>query len=302
MPTFTRVLCPIDFSESSARAIRYADAIAGWYGATLCVQHVYVPLVVPVPGLPEAVEVLDDDTRERLGEQARAFVADLGCTPTTIVVDSGRPDEEILARAARRDADLVVMGTHGESGFRHLLLGSVTEKVLRQLACPVLTVPPHVEVPSRGVPFLRIVVGVDFSDWSASALALALSLAAPVQATVIAVHTVEWPWPEPPAPSFDELPAAQAQALQEYRRYVTDRASHRLEALLADRTPAAVRVETVIAHGKPHVELLRVAEERGADLVALGVHGRGTIDQAVFGSTTNHVVRHARCPVLTVRG
>lgn len=301
MPTFTRVLCPIDFSDTSAHAVRYADAVASWYGATLCLQHVYVPLTVPVPGLPDAIETLDDAERVRLVEQVRGFAAQLGCAPTTIVIDSGRPDEEILARAERRDADLVVMGTHGASGFKHLLLGSVTEKVLRQLACPVLTVPPHVRMPSREVPFLRIVCGVDFSEWSAAALAFAATLAAPAKATLVAVHTVEWPWPEPPAPSFDELPPAQANALMEYRRYVTDRASHRLEAAVAEVARDGVAVETVVAHGKPQAELLRVADERGADLIVLGVHGRGALDQAVFGSTTNHVVRHARCPVLTVR-
>ena len=75
----------------------------------------------------------------------------------------------ILDRAASLPADLIVMGTHGAGGFQHLVLGSVTEKVLRQAACPVLTVPPRAQATSR-LPFSRLLCAVDFSDVSLAAL------------------------------------------------------------------------------------------------------------------------------------
>lgn len=301
MATFSRLLCPIDFSDTSARALRYADEISSWYGASLTVQHVFLPLFVSVPGLPEVAEPLPEVEAARLSAETTAFAARAGARSPAprVVVDAGRPADEILARASREKPDLVVMGTHGEGGFRHLVLGSVTEKVLRQLPCPVLTVPPHVH--GTSMPFRRIICAVDFSEWSLAALDLAATLAQPNGATLVAVHAIEWPWHEPPAPAFDDLPKPQAEALKEYRRYVTDRAHHRLSASVSDVVGDRCEVVTEVVHGKPHVELLRSAQSHGADLVALGVHGRSAIDVAVFGSTTNQVVRHAECPVLTVR-
>jgi len=150
-------------------------------------------------------------------------------------------------------------------------------------------------------PFQRIVCAVDFSEWSSAALNLESSLAQESGGALHLVHVLEWPWEEPPPPAFAELPDEQAAALSEFRRYLVTSATNRLESLASevagDRSAATVHV----AHGKPYVQLLRVAAVLGADLIVLGVHGRNPIDLAVFGSTTNQVVRRATCPVLTLR-
>lgn len=303
MPTITRVLCPVDFSELSAHAVRYADALAAWHSAGLTLQYVYLPLFIQAPGLPQVTESLPASEMERLVADARAFAAKAGCDrpDLAVAVDTGRAADEILARAALDHADLIVMGTHGLSGVRHLMLGSVTERVLRQAVCPVLTVPPQVNPAGAVAPFTRIIAAVDFSDWSIGALRWSAALADRTGATLTAVHTVEWPWPEPPAPAFEELPPTQAAALQEYRRYVIDRAHARLASTVAEVVPPRCAVDLRIVHGKPYAELVRLAAEQHADLIALGVHGRSAVDMALFGSTTNQVVRHAACPVLTVR-
>lgn len=298
MGAFARVLCPIDFSDASAHAVRYARLIANWSGAQLVLQHVYA-----APALPDVAPAVPTRELDQLSDEAKAFARRAGCTdPLPIVaVDTGLAADAIIARTSRDGTDLLVMGTHGSGGFRHLVLGSVTEKVLRQVRCPVLTVPPQADEPHAVLPFRRILCAIDFSDWSFAALDQAATLAAPNGAIVIALHVIEWPWPEPPAPTFDELPAPQAEALQEYRRYVIAQATARLRASIAtivgDRCPVAIE----IGHGKPHIELIRLARERQADLIALGVHGRSKLDLAVYGSTTSQVVRHAGCPVLTVR-
>ena len=95
------------------------------------------------------------------------------------------------------------------------------------------------------------------------------------------------------------MPAEQSASLQEYRRYVGARATKRLEALV----PAALagRCDLRVLNGRSYVELLRVAADEHAGLIVLGVHGRSVVDFALFGSTTNHVVRQATCPVLTLR-
>ena len=95
------------------------------------------------------------------------------------------------------------------------------------------------------------------------------------------------------------MPAEQSAALQEFRRYLDQRATKRLEGLV----PAAMagRCDVRVLNGKSYVELLRVAADEHADLIVLGVHGRTVVDLALFGSTTTHAVRQATCPVLTLR-
>ena len=299
MPTINTVLCPIDFSEGSTHALEQAAAVAGWYKARLIALHVYRPLV-PVPGLP-AGPIPEAELR-RVRDEAAVFVAS-ALTPATAVetiVDVGHPVPGILARVTGLPADLVVMGTHGASGFERLLLGSVTEKVLRKATCPVLTVPPRAHVTSR-LPLTRVLCAVDFSEWSVAAVALASSLAEKSGAALQLLHVVEWPWEEPPAPLFAELPREQAAVLFEFRRYLEVTATSRLESLVPTGTRERCAIATRISHGKPYAEILRVAADEHADLIVLGVHGRKAIDMAMFGSTTNHVVRGATCPVVTLR-
>ena len=299
MVSINRVLCPIDFSESSTHALEQAAAIASWYKARLIALHVYGPLV-PVPGLP--VDRAPDSELQRSCNETSLFVESvLGSgTAVDVVVDVGHSVRAILERADRLPADLIVMGTHGASGFERLLLGSVTEKILRKATCPVLTVPPRAHITSR-LPFARVLCAVDFSEWSVAAVELASSVAQQSGATLELLHVVEWPWEEPPAPLFADLPREQAAALLEFRRYVTATATRRLESLVPAETRDRCAMTTKICHGKPYVEILRVAAETATDLIVLGVHGRKLIDVAMFGSTTNHVVRRATCPVVTLR-
>ena len=100
---------------------------------------------------------------------------------------------------------------------------------------------------------------------------------------------------------FAELPAEQAASLADYRRYVETSAMQRLSTLVEEAATSDVAMVPRVSHGKPYVEILRTAAEIGADLIVVGVHGRKAIDLMVFGSTTNHVVREAACPVLTLR-
>jgi nucleotide-binding universal stress UspA family protein len=299
MPSIKSVLCPVDFSEGSAHALEQAVAVASWYNARLTALHVYSPLR-PVPGLP--VDHVPESELQPVRREATAFVASVLPPGTTVdvVVACGQPARTILEQAADLRADVIVMGTHGSSGFERVLLGSVTEKVLRKATCPVLTVPPRRHVTSQ-LPFVRVLCAVDFSEWSLAAVELAASLARQSSAALELLHVVEWPWEEPPAPTLAELPREQAAALLEFRRYVTASATSRLESLVPVDTRTQCVVTTRISHGRPYVEILRVAAEENVDLIVLGVHGRRMIDLAMFGSTTNQVVRRATCPVVTLR-
>jgi nucleotide-binding universal stress UspA family protein len=304
-----RILLPTDFSETSAHALEQAGTLAGWYGSTVVALHVHSPLLqsaatlgstapygLGVPAYDEAAELqrLDGQTRSFLEPISRAGV------PVEVVVDVGRPAHQILERATTLPADLIVIGTHGLSGFQHLVLGSVAEKVLRRAPCPVLTVPPKTHATSA-LPFREIVCPVDFSDSSLAAVTVALSIAGESRASLTLLHSVEWPWDEPPAPNLDELPAHERHDLAEFRRYLETQAKARLSSLVPVQSQGASNLRHLVRHGKPHRQVLAVAAEQQADLIVIGVHGRNALDMAFFGSTTNQVVRHATCPVLTVR-
>jgi nucleotide-binding universal stress UspA family protein len=301
MIALERLLCPCDFSEASQHAIDHAIAIAKWSRSSITALHVYDPLFMPVPGLPggEARVPVNELSRvqgqlEGMFERARHDGVKVDVT-----VEVGQPARQIVERARLSDAHLIVMGTHGAGGFEHLVLGSVAERVLRKAACPVLTVPPRSHAVSP-LPFQKIVCAVDFSSASLSAWQQTKAFARNTGATIVAVTVIEWPWHEPPVPDLHTLPAEQVEQLAEWRRYLESSALDRLRSIAPTDDSTLTFVPRVV-HGRAYEAILRVADEERPDLVVIGVHGRNVVDMALFGSTTNQVVRRAKCPVLTWR-
>jgi nucleotide-binding universal stress UspA family protein len=301
-----RILCPIDFSDFSRRALDYAIAIAKGYESTITLLHVsaVLPVAAYVPGTgvlpPVALTPVDRDTllaaMKRFAEgDARAAV------PIEFDLAEGSTAVEILAKAEAIPAGLLVMGTHGHSGFERLVLGSVTEKVLRKAACPVLTVPGGVPgtVPAPPVLFKRILCAVDFSDCSMHALNYAMSIAQEADAHLTVMHVIELP-PLVPREVHENV-FATPRSLREYVALAEEDRRTRLNEAIPDSVRTYCAVDTVFATGKPYREILRVAEEQNADLLVIGIHGRGAIDRFLFGSTAQHLVRQAPCPVLTLR-
>jgi nucleotide-binding universal stress UspA family protein len=294
------ILCPIDFSEASRHAIDHAVVIARWYRSSITALHVYSPMFMPVPGLPRPEDRVPEGELKRVHDETAACFEGAAADGinVNVLVKVGHPAHDILEVAP--GADLIVMGTHGAGGFEHLVLGSVTEKVLRKARCPVLTVPPRAQATST-FPFKRLLCAVDFSDSSLRALELACSLARESDATLTILHVIEWPWHEPPPPVWEELPPEQAAALAEFRRYREKSATERLTTLIPEAAGGHRATLPRVAHGKPYVEILRAAAEDRADLIVIGVHGRNAAGLMLFGSTANQIVRGATCPVLTLR-
>jgi nucleotide-binding universal stress UspA family protein len=201
----------------------------------------------------------------------------------------------ILKEARTMHADLIVIGTHGRSGFDHLLLGSVTEKVLRKAECAVMTVPPADSTAAPAREARTIVCAVDFSPASLRALDYALSLAQELPATLSLIHVFDWPAGRP-------IPRGVELETVAYRGKAQEDTRARLHALVPDDARAWCETEELVTVGRPHEEIVRHARERDADLIVMGVHGRSSLDVALFGSTVNQVIRHASCPVVTVRG
>jgi nucleotide-binding universal stress UspA family protein len=294
-----RLLCPVDFSDASRHAVEHAVVIARWHRSRITALHVHNPLVLGGTDLEtmDGLQGMASEAAER--EQLPAQVAAYFESATAlgigvdVRIESGPPAARILDRAAELQADLIVMGTHGAGGFEHLVLGSVTEKVLRKAACPVLTVPPRAQKTST-LPFRRLLCPVDFSDPSLAALEFAFSMAEESDGEMIILHVLEWP-------SEDEPIVTRPFSAPEYHRLREEDATKRLEMLVPSEVRTWCRPVTRLGHGKAYREILGVAAEEGVDLIVMGVHGRNALDLMLFGSTTNQVVRRATCPVLTLR-
>src|SRR5688572_20020691 len=191
------ILCPIDFSDYSRRALDHAIAIARWYKSTVTVLQVFSPAPVaafgPGPVVFEPI-VLTPVDRDQLLADTKAF-AETESAPGVVieaVIREGNTAGEILEQATSMKADLLVIGTHGRSGFERLLLGSVAEKVLRKASCPVLTVPTQspAAVPAGPVLYRRILCPVDFSDASLNALKYATSMAQEADGQLTVLHVI----------------------------------------------------------------------------------------------------------------
>jgi len=295
MIALQHILCPIDFSDISQHALAHAVAIARWYEARLTVLYVFVNM----PTMEAPPLVFDDADRERLMTQMRHFAA---AVPSTVPIEfriqeGGFAHDEIVAQIDAMHADMLVLGTHGRSGFQRLFLGSVTEKVIRKVACPTLIVPPRASEVAMDAPvqFHRILCPIDFSDSSLGALEYALNLAEESDARLTVLHVVELPHilsDEPAIINVDVSRIHEAAATEARRR-------------LHDLIPAQARtyctVDTAVVEGRAYREIVRQAAGGQSDLIVMGVHGRGALDLLVFGSTTHHVIRSATCPILIIR-
>jgi len=294
-----RLLCPIDLSDASRHALEHAVALAKWCGAQITVLHVYQIPIPPVAlGGPAAILIQPAAEPGQVLDDVRRFcepVAGAGVS-LEIVIAEGVAARQIVRHAEEMPADLLAMGTHGYGGFDRLLLGSVTEKVIRSVRCPVFTVPPPAGPPAPGgALFKTILCPLDFSDSSLRGAEYALSLAKEADARVILLHVIDSFFEEQPDSGDTHFDS------EAYRRFLEERALARLRAVVHEEARTWCKPEERIVYGKPHREILRVAAEAGAEAIVMGVHGRGVIDRMLLGSTTHHVIRQAPCPVLTLR-
>lgn len=297
MVSINQILCAIDFSDFSLDALRHALMLSQWYSAQLTLFHAYQasePLAVSEArgGIPVFVEA----DANKVAEDVRRFCAPLLASfgqSVEVVVRPGDAAREIRHEAERLPADLLIIGTHGRSGFERLFLGSVTEKVLRSTPVPVLTIPPPVREP--GPPLLKtILCPVEFSDASTRALAYALSLAQEADAHLILLHVIEDLSAHAGAEAVAHLSLPEL-----YQRLETE-AVTRLRGAVSEEARVWCRPDERVVRGRAYQEILKTVRDERVDLVVMGVQGKNALHRLMFGSTTHHVLREAGCPVLTL--
>ena len=268
MDTHPSILCPIDYSDASAGALRYAAAIAEHFATRLIVLTVEDPLLTVAMDLGTGVHWTREIAERELGKFVVGVFGDgaPGLAMCEYEIAVGKPPVEILRVARERSCDLIVMSSHGLTGARKLFFGSTTERVLRETTVPVLVTPPvnpgtvHIEDAARLVG--RIVVPVDLSPASRYQVVVASGLAEALRLPLLLVHVIE----PVKSPLLSRLHLT---GLDSNRRAVAEEG---LDALMAT-IPPPVRPEALIVFGDPAEEAAKVVRDRHAGLVVMGLHG-----------------------------
>jgi nucleotide-binding universal stress UspA family protein len=299
-----RILCPVDFSEFSGPALERAVRLGSRFDARVEALHVipFATFVMPAgvgpshfpAPLVEVARAQHEQATHRLEDMVAPLLSE--GTPIETKVTEGDPWRVILEEAEALPADLLVIGTHGRSGFERLLLGSVTEKVLRRASCPVLTVghvPPR---PRTGPLFRRILCAADLTRASEHTLDVALSLATENDARITLLHVMETLPGDTGAGLY--LPVPEIGPL---RRELVAQARAQLRKAVPEAARTFCEVTERVETGSAWTEILRIASQMDAELIVMGAHTSGAVGRMLFGSTTNHVVRRASCPVLVIQ-
>ena len=276
------------------KAYQHALSLAEHYRARLVAHHVVELWRYPSLGFAASVESYQEFCRSEheVGHSKLwEFVTTHGhdSIEPELVVEEGSAPDAVLSSAEARKADLIVMGTHGRRGYDRLMLGSVTDRVMRTAPCPVLAAskPPHDSVAAGKAQgdvhhLSRILFCADFSENSERALKYAISATAEYDAELTLLHVLEGV----PGPAKTEEAMAAA--------------AERLDELIPPEGRKTLKIKTAVRIGKPYVQIIQLALEAQIDLVTMGVRGRGALDVAVFGSTTYRVMQLGFCPVLAV--
>jgi nucleotide-binding universal stress UspA family protein len=287
------ILCPIDYSDCSKRALRFGGALAEHFGARLVILHVFDPLVAGTAALHD-FDLTGADGRQELEsfiEDALSARLRAGQQLKRVLV-VGSPGGEIVKMAHSHDADLLVMGTHGFSGARKFLFGSTLQGVLRRARIPVLAV-PLVDHRRTGIQAPLVATGpvlapVDFSPESRSAARAAAGLARALHLPLLVVHVIA-------------SPNSASSRVRSARGTSADPAI--LLAELAAAVEPGVSVEVHLVDGEPAEQIARLAREKRAALVVMSLGSSAMrARHRKPGSVAYRVLCLAPAPVLALPG
>ncbi|WP_330631879.1 universal stress protein [Halocatena halophila] len=283
---YESVLIPTDGSDGTAAAVREGIELAHRYGSTIhalsVIELAYTEESVADAGVWESVF----ETRKRECEAAvvevDAAVASAGHElSVTTAIRQGYPATEIVAYADQHDVDCIVMGTHGRTGMRRYLLGSVTSSVVRRATRPVVTV--QLTDPSVSASHNAILVATDGSAGSQPAVEGAIDLARHYNATLHVLSVVETKF------------ASRAPI----RRALETEANEAITSVV-EQTPATLDTETHCYTGVVHEAIAEAIENNDIGMLVLGTHGREGLDRLLLGSVAERMIRTAAIPVMIV--
>jgi nucleotide-binding universal stress UspA family protein len=297
-----KILVGVDFSEHSEAALNQALDIAGHVGAEVVLVHAGV---VPEPAVDLSRTIGRDAgdwqqiLRDRLEENRKALAAlrerheGRGVKLSQVVIDD-LPDAGIAKAAEELGADLVIVGSRGNTGFTRLLLGSVAERVVRHTKTHVMVARPKSQ--ARGG-YKRILVPTDFSETAQRAFDVAAELLA--EGGVIEVLHC---WQLPPMAGGHYIPAPSAQVVSEMRQDLASRTEAAGERALAPLRARGITVEFRQTEAAPATAIVDTATSGSCDAIVMGSHGRRGLQRFLLGSLAETTVRYAPTSVVVVHG
>ncbi len=297
------ILVPTDFSEHSEHALFYAASLGERFGATVHLLHVRTlhglegkPSEEDFPDMTELLTRADQIAREWLD----AGAAHGGAAEVAVVkalTQSINAYEAIVGYATRKSADMIIIATRGNTGLKHVLLGSVTERVVRFTPCPVLVVEKgdrdFVDPGSGKVDISRVVVADDFSEGPERATKLAVEFLAPYQPQIHLIHAVE-----NEVPPIYQL--AGVDSAFQLNPDLKDKLCSLLEGRSQSMIPEGWQSVCEIREGKPYKVVTDYAAEVKADLLIVAQESEIDLEERILGGTTERIVRHAPCPTLVL--
>jgi nucleotide-binding universal stress UspA family protein len=274
-----RILVPTDMSEFSNLALEYALLFQKKLGSAITLLFIDEYSTIFAADYPlgyylENASAAKKQAQESLRLYAKEHVPETAQVTALVVEDS--PARAIVTTADDIQADLIIMGTHGRRGLRRALLGSVTERVLRETDRPVMTVAPQAHPAVAGVKIGTILCPVNYTAAARDALNQACTLTQAFGAELVVMHVSDQG-----APSLDSIE-------EEFGYWV--------DPLVRART----HYQQVIVNGDPAARVLEVGDQLAADLIVIGAQHKRFSDATVIGATTERIARFAKRPVLTV--
>ena len=277
------ILCPTDFSEPATLALRYGKKMVDGFGAKLIV--LYANPFTPPPHftsgqIDELVKSIEQSKGAAKGSLIQYVHEHIGeSIEFEALVVENQTVPAIRQLAEEKKVDMIVMGTHGRSGFNRLMLGSVTEKILHETDLPVLTVREKKNVKKPPDHLVRqVLCPINYTEVARKALEHAVSISKTFEAELLVLHVIEF----------------QSNDVREGLEH------GRLCAWISDDVRSRCSLKEIVRQGDAAEKIVEVAQDEASDLIVLGAQHKRFSDTTVIGTTTVRVTRHAPCPVLTV--
>jgi nucleotide-binding universal stress UspA family protein len=278
------LLVPVDFSEFSNRAVSYAISLSEIFNARITLLHV-VTLFHEDVKEESLLKKYESKIQQKL-KLHQSAANKKGVEVESVLLRGFSAADKILEFIQENDFDLVVIGSHGRTGIKHLIHGSVSERVVRLSPVPVLTIHHS----TKKFDPRTILIPIDFSKFSKTVAQEGISLAQKFNAKIIFLHVIE----QVMHPAFY---AASIESIFQIDPALKARALERLKAFVDGiHLPS----EYLVIEGKAYKEIADCAREKKADLIVMATRGLTGLDYFLMGSNAERVVRMAECSVLTV--
>jgi len=265
-----KLMVATDGSKYSENAIREAINLAKICSSNLIAVSVVKTNLEFDSVLPQFVEKAEQEAIKHL-ESVKAQAAKEGVNCITIVSRSEEPYEDIVRHATKNNVDMIIMGTHGKTEMKRLMMGSVTALVIGHAPCKILVLPLNARVEYKNV-----LIATDGSKYGEAAASEALGIAKRCGSSLIVISV---------ASSDAEIASA----------------AGNVKKITGMAEKENIHVEGIAVKGKPYEAIIETAKQKDADLIIMGSHGRTGLTRLLMGSVTERVIGHAEAAVLVVK-